>query len=128
MIKKKMNIIKNNIKEIFIINGNNKKMLFGMLCAIAVMLGFLSFQYAVCLKNKLEYNKLFALKEEYLEISDDLNKYENLKNQFEISLTESSDLESNKNNLEKRIGELNNEIEGLEIKIAEINRKIKNLS
>ena len=110
------------------VSDRKKLLLFGLVCFIAVVGGFLSFQGYVFYRYKVENNKLKLLKDEYQKLKDEIDEYNFLKSQYEIVLNDSGDLHSSKENLELKIKNLNSDISGLESKISEINKKIKNLS
>ena len=97
-------------------------------CIIFVGLGFISYQGFVFFQLYRENNRLIALKEEYKDLNEKLNEYKELKGQYEIVLSASNDLNSNKVKLNDKVNEMNKEIKDLEIKINDINKKIKSIS
>ncbi len=115
-------------KVVNFVNNRKKLLLFGLVCFIAVVGGFLAFQGYVFYRYKAENNKLKFLKDEYQKLISEIDEYKFLKSQYEIVLNENGDLNSSKENLELKINNLNSDISGLENKISEINKKIKNLS
>lgn len=108
--------------------GKSKLIEFGLLCGLFVCLGFFAFQGVVFYQNKIENDRLVALKNEYASLCEKIDEYKVLKGQYEVVLNNNNDLNSSKESLEKKISELESDIEALESKIADVNKKIKNLS
>lgn len=108
---------------------NRYKRLFGvLLCILFVVLGFFAYQGFVFYQCKVENNRLVTLKNEYEMLVEEINNYRQLIGQYEIVLSDNSNLNNNKEELEKKVLELDNNIKNLESKIDDINKKIKNLS
>jgi len=95
---------------------------------ICITFGFFIYQLSIFYKNKLENDRLVLIKKEYDYLISEINNYEQLKNQYNSILNESYDLNTNKEELQKKITILNNEIENFESKIIYINKKIKSFS
>ena len=112
------------------INFNNKysKLQWGLICIICIFLGFIFYQGFVFYQFKVENSRLAFLKNEYVEIINEIESYKKLKGQYEIVLSDNNDLIGNKDALEKKIEDLNKEIKDYEEKINDINKKIKSLS
>ena len=99
-----------------------------LLGVIFMFLGFLSCQGFVFYKYKQENDRLNSLKSEYVTLIKEMESYKQLKGQYEIVLSDGSNLNDNKKKLEDDVKRLNNDISSLEKMIVDINKKIKNLS
>lgn len=95
---------------------------------IIIILVFLIFQGYTFYQLKVENNKLLKLKSEYETILSDISEYKLLKGQYEVTMSEATDLSKDKEVLEKKISSLEKEIDNLEKRIKDINNKIKKLS
>lgn len=105
-----------------------KNISFGLLCLIFMILGFVGFEGYIFYRIGIENDRLIRLKNDYLELCEEIDTYKSLKNQYEIILSESNDKIMNKATLEKKVSDLEKEIEELEAKIRDVNKKIKSLS
>lgn len=105
-----------------------RRVSFGLLCLLFIVLGFLGFEGYLFYQISMENNRLIGLKNEFLELSDEIDTYKTLKGQYEIVLSESSDKITNKATLEKKVSDLNREIIEIEAKIRDVNKKIKSYS
>ena len=101
---------------------------FYLLAVFCVIFGFIFYEGVIFLKYKTENNRLVSLKKEYEALNIEIDKYKELKVQYEVVLNNEVDLISNKKSLEDRINLLSNDIQSLEKKINDINKKIINLS
>lgn len=106
----------------------DRKFSIGLLGILLIILVFLCFQGYTFYRLSTENDKLLNLKEDYELLLEEIADYRLLKSQYEVVLTEGSDLQNNKGALEEKIVNLQNEIRDLEKKIADVNNKIKKLS
>lgn len=106
----------------------NNKMFMIFSGVLFIILGFLSYQGFIFYQLYNENNRLISLKDEYKILNEKINNYKQLKEQYEIVLSNSNDLNSSKEKLNDKVNELNKEINDLEVKINDINKKIKNIS
>ena len=111
--------------------GNGKKykrVFFVLLCVLFMILGFVGFESYVFYQSRIENDRLMVLKDDYLELCEEIEIYKGLKGQYEIILSESSEKITNKTTLEAKVSDLEKEIGEIEAKIRNVNKKIKSLS
>ena len=93
-----------------------------------MILGFLGFEGYVFYQVSADNNRFTGLKNEYLELCEKIDTYKTLKEQYEKVWGESNTADINKATLEKKVSDLNREIEEIEVKIRDVNKKIKSYS